>query len=236
MREYTWLDRPISWSNLRIFEGILDRLSLASAWLSHARLELPRSKGWLEWASTEQVGSDREAAFREWCEVMIGGRTPEEALLEFGRTARIHEANAAELVMGRDGLGEVSRREGRSAGIRAGQVGSLHVTGASVPSVRSCALAIQQSALGWLDWPSQERPLVERDIPGRLEWVLQECPHQDPVLEGRARRDFLCAQHLEWFRGFSEAIDRRLSIEGRPREPKIERCRIALSWSAEEWA
>jgi hypothetical protein len=189
---------------------------------------------WLDWAANGRLEADREAAFLQWCESMIGGRTPEEALLEFGRVARIQQAEAAERAIGQESLDEVSRSEGRAAGKRAGHGGVLRGSGALIPSFRSCALEIQQSALGWLDRPSQEPPLVERDIPGRLDWVLEECPHRDKVLEGRGKScDFLCAQHLEWFRGFCEAIDRRISIEERPREPRTNRCRIVLAWSAE---
>jgi len=249
MREYTWLDRPISWSNLRVFEGVLDRLGLAAAWVTHAGVEVPRPRGrargrgeehagrWIDWVASNRTfaraAADREAAFLHWCDAMIGGRTPEEALVEFGRVARIHEAEAAELVHGREGLDQVSRREGRDAGKRNGYAGGLRVPSGAIPSIRSCAIELQQSALGWLDWPSQERPLVERDIPGRLDWVLEECPHQDLVLKGRTSCDFLCAQHLEWFRGFCESIDRRLVLEERSREPLLERCRIALAWSVE---
>jgi len=233
MREYTWLDRPASWSNLRVFVAILDRLDLASAWSpSRTRQSAPASV-WIDWASSDSWGPDRGMAFREWCDTMIGGRTPEEALLEWGRAVRLHEAAVAQLVMGRDGLSALSRAQGVRAGVAAGHEGRLHVSTEATPALGACAWGIQQSALGWLDWPSQESWLVERDIPGRLDGVLQECPHQDPLLGDREIRDFLCAQHLEWFRGFAGSLDRRVSIEERPREPERNRCRISLLWTAE---
>ncbi len=233
MRDYTWLDRPVSWSNLRVFVAILDRLDLASAWNPSRNRQSAPASAWIDWASSGRLDPDRGIAFREWCDAMIGGRTPEEALVEWGRAARLHEAAVAQLVIGRDGVSAVSRARGFQAGMAAGHEGRLHVSRGVIPTLGACAWAIRQSALGWLDWPSQEPWLVERDIPGRLDGVLQECPHQDPLIKDRAIRDFLCAQHLEWFRGFADSLDLRVSIEERPREPGKDRCRVGLFWTAE---
>jgi hypothetical protein len=233
MREYTWLDRPASWSNLRVFVAILERLSLARAWGAPRTRQSGPASLWIDWADSERLDPNRGVAFQEWCDSMIGGRTPEEALVEFGRAVRLHEAAVAQLVIGRDGLNAVSRAQGFQAGVAAGHEGRIRVSPGGVPSLGACAWAIRQSALGWLDWPSQEPWLVERDIPGRLDGVLQECPHQDPLVGDRTIRDFLCAQHFEWFRGLADSLDLRVSIQERPREPGKDRCRVGLAWNAE---
>ena len=130
------------------------------------------------------------------------------------------------------GMVDVSFEQGRLAGQRAGHAGTLQA-GNALPPLRSCLLALQQSALGWLDRPSQFPPLVERDVPGRIDWVLLECPHQDPLVSDAAVRDFLCEQASAWFRGFCASIDARLSFERAPRDPARGRCRAVLSWSGE---
>lgn len=238
MREYSWLERPVSWSHFRIFEAVLDRLDLSTAWQSQLhqgtaplsdRVMGRISKDAADWISKFSVGAS-ETIFSEWSRSEIGGRTPEEALLEFGRAVRVVEIEAARVVSRSNGVEAISKRQGGKSRSKYWGSESIHKTEGAPFSLDSCALALHQSALGWLDWPSQGLPLAERDIPGRYDWVLLECPHRDPLIQEPAIADFLCSQHIAWFQGLSHAIDSRLSVIERSREADRRYCRLSLVW------
>jgi len=239
MREYSWLERPVSWTGLRAFEDLLARAALARAWLAELGLddegETPDSSAAFGAAAlarlTAKFGKGGlEPVFRDWCASEIGARTPEEALLELARAVREAETAAALRVKDAPRMHEISFEQGRIAGRRAGNSGTLHA-GGSLPPLRSILMALHHSPLGWLDRPSQLPPLVERDVPGRIDWVLLECPHRDALVAEPAVQDFLCEQALAWFRGFCASIDPRLALERAPRDPARGCCRAVISWS-----
>ena len=244
MREYAWLERPVSWKQWRIFGSILDRTSLAHAWIAHesldrasigerVRLKVPDpAAGWIEAIPIHA----NEAFFGDWCRTEIGARTPEQALLELGRAARVLEQVVAVQILDSAGVAEVSRDQGRRACQRHSVSTALRGLGSAPATLGNCAMAIHQSAMGWLACPSEGDFLVERETPDRLDWILLECAHHDDLLSDPRVADFLCAQHTQWMRGFADSLDSRLVISERPKEPQRHRCRLSMTWSGDAYS
>ncbi|MBU6374948.1 MAG: hypothetical protein KGQ59_03030 [Bdellovibrionales bacterium] len=231
MREYPWLERQVSWSHLRVFSGILDRVNLVRAWCSATSQNFESFLDYRTDQSSQDAaawlrafsGPAEQSRFVEWCGSEIGGRTPEEALCLFGITSRQLEQRFAQCTVAKDELASISRRMGYQSRSQLPKPVGFNLL--------SCALALHQSGFGWLDWPSPGQPLLERDTSARLDWVLLACPHRDQMIGNLEVADFLCSQHNEWFRGFLESIDSRLRIHECPPDPISGYCRLSLEWS-----
>ena len=231
MREYPWLERQVSWTHLRVFAGILDRVNLVRAWcdatsqdfesfLDHrADQSSQDAAGWLRGFS----GPAEESRFVEWCHSEIGARTPEEALTFFAVTSRKLQHRFAQGALANGALTLASRRMGYQSRNQSSKPLGFNLL--------SCTLALHQSGFGWLDWPNAGQPLLERDTSARVDWVLLECSHRDQLIQKPEVADFLCSQHTEWFRGLLESIDTRLKIYECPPDPVRGYCRLSLEWS-----
>lgn len=202
MRDYPWLERPVSWLHVQTLSGLLQRLELGRAWQRHLG-------GGLQGGPGRRLERVPEAAtaneFKSWCETEIGALTPEEGLAQLSRDIRVFEQSVIGRVLDRPEdapeLARIARRQGAAA---AAALRSQTAVGNG--SLSSHALCLEQSALGWLEAPSEASLFVVRELPDRIEWLRGNCPHRDPLLKKAPLADALCAGHRDWLLGYSAEL------------------------------